>query len=85
MNTKPSNSNAPRSAPLHFMVFSMSCFLCFPFSLAETSRAPGEGCLVLDFGHVAARGGGSSEDVQLQLRGAQVLGVTSNSRRSVKV
>ncbi|CAJ1336513.1 unnamed protein product [Effrenium voratum] len=43
----------------------------------------GEGCLVLDFGHVAARGGGSSEDVQLQLRGAQVLGVTSNSRQEV--
>eukprot|EP00439_Symbiodinium_sp_Y106_P071625 s153_g12.t3 len=35
----------------------------------------GEGCLTLDFGHVAASGGGLlRNEVQLQLRGAQVLG-----------
>ncbi|CAE8637733.1 unnamed protein product [Polarella glacialis] len=40
---------------------------------------PGEGFLVFDFGHVAATGGGSAAalgEIQLQLRGAQVLGAS---------
>eukprot|EP00931_Biecheleriopsis_adriatica_P060678 TRINITY_DN36453_c0_g1_i1.p1 TRINITY_DN36453_c0_g1~~TRINITY_DN36453_c0_g1_i1.p1 ORF type:complete len:3105 (+),score=627.80 TRINITY_DN36453_c0_g1_i1:59-9373(+) len=46
---------------------------------------PGEGFLLLDFGHLAASGGGSKStinEVKLQLRGAQVLGCVPLCRSS---